>query len=155
MKYDRWRHSMKNFSRCQNWDFWLVQTDCWMIKYKNNIFRRSRKVIQIWHGITQKFKLPTWWRCPAWDSFPRYRGPGLAAHKLCKCFNIILVVIFSITWLFFNGAFIIIVSPKSQSFPEVWFPAWKITTHCYTGWDLFGCNCLVFTSWARRTLTWK
>ena len=30
MKYDRWRHSMKKFSRCQNWDFWPVQPHCWM-----------------------------------------------------------------------------------------------------------------------------
>ena len=50
--------------------------------------------------IQKKFNLRTWWRCPAWDSFPRYRGPGLAAHKLCKCFNIILVVIFSVTCFF-------------------------------------------------------
>ena len=47
----------------------------------------------------KKFDLSTWWRCPAWDSIPHYRGPGWAAHKLRKCFNI-LVVLFTITWLF-------------------------------------------------------
>ena len=48
----------------------------------------------------KKFDSRTWWRCPAWDSIPHYRGPGLAAHKLRKCFNITLLVIFAITWLF-------------------------------------------------------